>query len=108
MAQYTTPYNQQQNGVSERMNKTLNRMVKNMMVRPGLRKVLWGEALKTTNYICNRTPSKAVLKTPSELSNGYKPSLNHFRVWGYNAKVRVHDVSDGKLDSQSVSSYFIG
>ena len=89
MAQYTTPYNPQQNGVSERRNRTLMSMVRSMIVRSGLPKFLWGEALKTANYICNRTPSKAVIKTPFELWCGFKPSLNHFHVWGCDAEIRV-------------------
>ena len=108
MAQYIIPYNPQQNGVSEKRNRTLMNMVRSMIVRSELPKFLWGEALKTANYICNRTLSKAVLKTPFELWCGFKPSLNHFHIWGCNAEIRVHDVANGKLDSRSVSGYFIG
>jgi len=46
-AQYTMPGTLQQNGVSERRNRTL-----------------WMYALKTVMYLLNRVPSKAVSKTP--------------------------------------------
>lgn len=52
VAQYTTPYTPQQNGVSEIRNMTLMNMVRSMFVRSGLPKFLWGEDLKTANYIC--------------------------------------------------------
>ena len=68
-----------------------------MFVRSGLPKFLWGEALRTANYICNRMQSKAVKNTPFENWCGYKPSLNHFYVWGCNAEARVYDVSGDKL-----------
>ena len=55
-------------------------MVKSMFVRSSLPKFLWGEALKTTNYIYNITPIKAVKNTPFEQWCGYKPSLNHLHV----------------------------
>ncbi|GAB2297497.1 hypothetical protein Dimus_038475 [Dionaea muscipula] len=67
VAQYTTPHTPQQNGVSERRNRTLINMVRSMILRSGLPTFLWGEALKTANYICNRTPSKVVPSTPFEL-----------------------------------------
>ncbi|XP_024178352.1 uncharacterized protein LOC112184325 [Rosa chinensis] len=83
-------------------------MVRSMILRSGLPKFLWGEALKTANYICNRVPTKAVHKIPFELWCGYQPSLNHFHVWGCKAEARIHSTTDGKLDSQSVSAFFIG
>lgn len=57
-AQYTTPGTPEQNGVSERRNKTLLNMVRSVMCTSGLPRFLWGEALKTSNYITNRTLAK--------------------------------------------------
>ena len=52
------------NGVAERWNQTLKDMVRNMVSHSSLPDSLWGEALKTTAYILNSVPSKAVNKTP--------------------------------------------
>ncbi|KAJ9562073.1 hypothetical protein OSB04_007233 [Centaurea solstitialis] len=81
-AQCTTPYTPTQNGVSERKNRTLMNMVRNMFARSNLPKFLRGEALKIANYICNRSLTKAITGTPFEQWHGYKPNLNHFHVWG--------------------------
>nr|ABW74556.1 copia-like pol polyprotein [Boechera divaricarpa] len=79
-AQYTMPGTPQQNGVAERRNRTLMDMV----------------------------PSKAVPKTPFELWTGRKPSLKHLRVWGCPAEVKLYNPHEKKLDSRTVSGFFIG
>ena len=57
----------QQNGIVERRNHTLLDMVRCMLINSSLPKFLWGEALKTTDYISNQVPNKSVLKTTYEL-----------------------------------------
>ena len=49
-----------QNGVVERRNRTLVDMVWSMLNNFDLPKFLWIDALKTTMYILNRVPTKAV------------------------------------------------
>jgi len=107
-AQYTMPGTPQQNGVAERRNRTLMDMVRSMMSNSSLPKSLWMYALKTVVYLLNRIPSKAVPKTPFELWTGRKPSLRHLHVWGCQAEARVYNPHEKKLDSRTVSGYFIG
>ena len=52
----------QQNGVAERRNRTLKDMVYSMISKIDLPMHLWGDAIKTANYILNRVPSKSVPK----------------------------------------------
>lgn len=96
------------NGVSERRNRTLKDMVRSMISHSTLPEPLWGEALKTTAYILNRVPTKAAVKTPYELWTGKKPCLTHLRIWGCPAEARPYRPNEKKLDSKTVSSYFIG
>ena len=56
-------------------------MVRSMISHSTLPESLWEEALKTTSYILNKVPTKAVSKTLYELWTGRKPSLKHFHVW---------------------------
>ncbi|KAL6315693.1 hypothetical protein AAG906_005785 [Vitis piasezkii] len=65
-------------------------------------------ALKTTMYILNRVPSKAVPKTPFELWTGRKPSLRHIHIWGCPAEARIYNPHEKKLDSRTIFGYFIG
>ena len=96
------------NGVSERRNRTLKDMVRSMISHSTLPESLWGEVLKTAAYILNRVPTKAAAKTPYELWTGRKPSLNHLHIWGCPAEARPYRPHERKLDSKTVSSYFIG
>ena len=67
-----------------------------------------GEALKTTTYILNQVPSKSVPKTLYDLWSQNKPSLYHFHAWGYKVEVRPYTLQSKKLDSKTISGYFIG
>ncbi|KAL6343358.1 hypothetical protein AAG906_022941 [Vitis piasezkii] len=98
----------EQNGVVERRNHTLMEMKRSMTSRSNLPEYLWGETNKIATYIMNRVPSKFVPKTPFELWTGRKPSLNHFKVWGCLAVVKIYDPSLKKTDSRTTRCYFIG
>ncbi|RVW22573.1 Retrovirus-related Pol polyprotein from transposon TNT 1-94 [Vitis vinifera] len=97
-----------QNGVAERRNRTLKDMIRSMISHSTLPESLWGEAIKTTVYILNRVPSKAVAKTPYELWTSKKPSIRHLYVWGCPAEARPYKPNEKKLDSRTVSCYFVG
>ena len=106
--QYTMPGSPSMNGVAERRNRTLKDMVRSMISHSTLPESLWGEALKTAAYILNRVPTKAAAKTPYELWTGKKPSLKHFHIWGCPAEARPYRPNEKKLDSRTISCYFIG
>ena len=89
-------------------NRTLMDMVRSMICRTNMPSCLWGEAVKTPNYILNRVPSKSMEGTPFELWTGRKPSLNHLHVWGCKAKAKIYNPGYKKLDPKTVSCYFIG
>lgn len=64
----TVRFTPQQNEVAERMNRTLLDKVRCLLVSSRLPKMLWEEALTTTTYLVNRSPSNAIkFKTPEEV-----------------------------------------
>ena len=97
------PGTPQQNGMAERQNRILMDMVRSMISNSSLPKSLWTYALKTTVYLLNRIPSKAIPKFPFELWTGRKPSLRHLHVWGCPAEARMYNPHEKKLDSRTVS-----
>ena len=83
-------------------------MVRSMLSSFNLPKFLWTEALKTAVYILNRVSTKAVPKMPFELFKGWKPSLQHVRIWGCPCEIRIYNPQEKKLDPRTISGYFIG
>ena len=67
----------QQNGVAERMNRTLVEMARCLLTQAGLENRFWGEAINTAAYLRNRAPSAALKSsTPFEIFTGNKPDLS--------------------------------
>ena len=81
-------------------------MVRSMLSYSSLPISFWGYALETATYLLNLIPSKSVSKTPIELWNGRKPSLNHIRIWG--APTHVLRKEPHKLESRTEVCLFIG
>ena len=108
--QLTTADTPQQNGVAERMNRTLMNLVRSMLVHKKLPKCFWAEALSTATYIRNRVTSRAIEdgKNPHHLWKGFIPSVKHLRVFGSNCWYVLPGEKLQKLDSRSRSAIFVG
>jgi len=52
--------------------------------------------------------TKVVPKLPFELFKGWKPSLKHMHIWRCLSEVRIYNPQEKKLDSRTISGYFIG
>ncbi|KAK0592765.1 hypothetical protein LWI29_024958 [Acer saccharum] len=107
--QFTVTYTPQQNGVAERMNRTLAERIRAMLRTAGLSNSFWAEAAKTACYVVNRSPSIAIeLKTPMEMWTGKPADYSNLHSLGcpmyvmYNAQERI------KLDLKSRRCIFLG
>ncbi|GKE42917.1 retrovirus-related pol polyprotein from transposon TNT 1-94, partial [Tanacetum coccineum] len=99
----------QQNGVAERMNRTLNERAKSMRLHAGFPKMFWEDSVTTVAYLINRGPSVPLgFRIPKEEWQGKEVSLAHLRVFGCDSYVEVKDVARDKLDAKSVKCTFIG
>ena len=73
----------QQNGVAERMNRTVQQMAYAMFDESGTPDTFWGEAAHTAINILNKAHVHMNNdKTPYELWYGNLPTIKHFRVFG--------------------------
>ena len=56
--EHTVPHTPQQNGITERKNRTMVGAAKAMLFDQGLPLFLWAEAYRTAVYIQNRCPTQ--------------------------------------------------
>ena len=105
----TTPHTPQQNGVAERLNRTLIEGVRSMLANSKLPHRFWAEALSTTVYLRNRSPTKALDRiTPYEAWRGIKPDVSLLRVFGCSAYAHVPKVERRKLDAKIRKCVLLG
>ena len=55
--EFTVPRTPQQNGVAERMNRTITERARSMRLHSGLPKSYWAEVVNTVVYLINHGPS---------------------------------------------------
>jgi hypothetical protein len=107
--QLTNLYTPQQNGVTERMNRTLLGMARSMLSFKRLSSKYWAEAIHTTIYLRNRSPTASLDGiTPYEAWFGFKPRVKHLRVFGSVCYALVPKEKRTKLDSRSLKCTMIG
>lgn len=106
----TAAYTPQQNGVSERKNRTLVGAILSMLSYAKFPNIFWGEALHTANYLQNRSPTKSTPSntTPFEIWHGRQPNLSYLKIFGCKAYVLVPKEQRRKLDSYSNEAIFLG
>ncbi len=107
--QCTIPKTPQQNGVAERFNRTVVESCRSMSQDAQLSHKFWAEAISTSTYLRNRSPTKAVDgMTPYEAWHDIKPRVDHLRVFGCDAYMHVPKDERGKLDPKSKKCILLG
>ncbi|KAD7116805.1 hypothetical protein E3N88_04073 [Mikania micrantha] len=105
----TVPRTSQQNGIAERMNRTINERARSMRLNAGLPKTFWANAVNTAAYLINRGPSVPLgFKIPEEEWLGREVTIKHLKVFGCDAYVGIKDFERDKLDPKAKRCTFIG
>uniref|UniRef100_A0A7N2LG47 Integrase catalytic domain-containing protein n=1 Tax=Quercus lobata TaxID=97700 RepID=A0A7N2LG47_QUELO len=105
----TIPGTPQQNGVAERMNRTLNERARSMRLHAGLPKTFWADAVSTAAYLINRGPSVPMeFRLLEEVWSGKEVKFSHLKVFGCVSYVHIDSDACSKLDAKSKICFFIG
>ena len=105
----TISHTPQQNGVAERMNRTLQESA-SMLAHAGMPNGYWAEAIATAAYLRNRATTSVLQesKTSNEMWCEKKPNISHLQVFGCVAYAYVPDCERQKLDKKARKLRFGG
>jgi len=106
----TAPYSPEQNGVSERVNRTIIGRAKPMLFAAGLPDEMWGEAVHTAVYLKNRSPTSALQQcmTPLEAFTGARPKLGALIPFGAKGYNHIPKELRRKWEPNSIPCTFTG
>jgi hypothetical protein len=108
--QMTAPYSPSQNGIAERMNRTLVELVRTMLSASKMPEFLWEPAVAHAAYIRNRAYTTAISEiTPYQGWYGHKPNVSHLREFGSSVWVLLQGQNiDRKILSKFKRRAYVG
>jgi len=99
----------QENGVSERMNRTIMERARCMRLHAGLPLQFWEDPVGTIVYLINRAPSSSldggILE---EAWTSKKVNFSFLKTFGCEAFIRINKENRTKLEEKSKKCTFIG
>ena len=106
LTQAKTP---QQNGVSERRNRTIMERARCIAADSRLPGFLWPEAVAMATYLINRSPTRSNFGIPPEASyTGKSVDLKDLKIFGSLAFVHIPHGERKKLEYKSRKCMFVG
>lgn len=105
----STPYTPQQNGVAERVNRSIVEGILSMLADSGLPKKLWAEAMLTYTYCKNLSPHASNNgQIPDYIWHGKICSVSHLRSFGCQAWATKPQNLRKKLEPKANPFIFVG
>ncbi|UYV62168.1 hypothetical protein LAZ67_1008103 [Cordylochernes scorpioides] len=105
----TNSYSPQQNGVSERLNRSLLDMARASMHNADLPQKFWAESVNCAAYIKNRSLCNALdNKVPEEIWLSRKVSVRHFKIFGALAYAHIPKQKRKKFDRRAKRCILVG
>lgn len=104
----TTPYTPQQNGMAERMNRTLVEKARCLLFDAKLSARFWAEAINTAAHLVNHLPASGTGRLPQEIWSGREVNMADLRVFGCKAMAHIPKENRKKFDEKSTDCIFVG
>jgi hypothetical protein len=103
------PYTSPQNGKVERIIRTINNVIRTLLIQASLPGRYWAEGLQTAVYLLNRLPMKRIITACSHVALfGSAPSYEHLRVFGCACYPNIAATAPHKLTPRSTRCVFLG
>src|SRR6266542_1484092 len=103
------PHTSPQNGRAECIIRTINNILRTLLIQASMPPVYWVEALHTATYLLNLHPTKPLnFCTPYQVLHQVPPSLTHLRVFGCRCYANLSATAPNKLAPRSTACVFLG
>jgi hypothetical protein len=103
------PYTSPQNGKVKRIIRTINNVLRTLLIQASLPGRYWAEGLHTAVYLLNRLPTKTISAAcPHVTLFSSAPSYEHIRVFGCACYPNIAATAPHKLASWSNRCVFLG
>jgi hypothetical protein len=102
------PYTSPQNGKTERIIRSVNNVIRTLLIQTSLPGRYWAEGLHTTTYLLNRLPTTAIQAACPHLALfGSVPSYEHLRVFDCTCYPNTTTTAPHKLSPRSTQCVFL-
>ncbi|XP_074293743.1 uncharacterized protein LOC141620890 [Silene latifolia] len=106
---FSCPHTSPQNGKAERKIRSINNIIRTLLLHASLPATFWHHALSMSTYLLNILPSKHLsLLTPLHILYHRNPSYSHIRVFGCLCYPLIPSTQINKLQARSLPCVFLG
>ncbi|XP_023246590.1 uncharacterized protein LOC111643273 [Copidosoma floridanum] len=107
--EFSPPHTPELNGTAERFNKTLQWLIRALMIDSGLPKSMWSLASDVATNVYNRTPHSGInFETPLQrMDQRLKSHIDKIRRFGCLAYTRV-PIPESKFSERAVKTVLVG
>lgn len=110
MVSYIKQQHPNQNGITERKNRSLIEAIATTMIDSKLPNCFWPDVSISVNHVLNRLPHSALKNSisPYEALFNKQPTINYFRKIGEDCFVLIRPNSNSKIQPKTEPAIFLG